>query len=148
MAGCAAVFLTPSERIFEGRANATDGDSIRLENTRIRLKGIDAPELDQICRRGAQAYRCGEHARDALLSLVIGRPITCKAAGRDKYRRTLAVCTVGGVDIGSRMVASGWAVSYGDYMSEQRQAERRREGLWAGTFELPREWRRAHPIGP
>lgn len=145
IAGCASFILSPSDRILEGRANATDGDSIRIDNVRIRIKGIDAPELNQTCQRGKQTYLCGEMARDALLSLILRNKVKCRSAGRDKYKRILAKCSVGDVDIGAHMVSSGWAVSYGDYAREQDKAEVRRAGLWAGTFDLPREWRKLHP---
>jgi endonuclease YncB( thermonuclease family) len=146
IAGCANLVLTPSERILEGRAVATDGDSIRIDNTRIRLNGIDAPELEQICKRGGKTYLCGENARDALLSLILHNQITCRSAGRDKYKRVLAKCSIGDVDVGARMVASGWALSYGDYTRQEEAAKSRRAGIWAGTFDLPREWRRRHPM--
>ena len=147
IAGGANLMLTPSDKTIEGRGIATDGDSIRIDNLKIRLKGIDAPELEQTCQRGKQSYLCGEMARDALLSLILRNPIKCRSAGRDKYKRTLAKCSVGEVDIGAHMVASGWALSYGEYAWQESDAKARRAGLWAGTFDPPREWRRRHPLG-
>ncbi len=147
IAGCANLVLTPSERTLEGRAIATDGDSIRIDGTRIRLKGLDAPELDQTCQQGTRSYRCGELARDALLSLILRSPVKCRSAGRDKYKRVLAKCSVADKDIGSQIVASGWAVGYGDYERQEADARARRVGLWAGTFDTPREWRRRHASG-
>ena len=32
-----------------GSARISDGDTIRVQGTRIRLNGIDAPETDQVC---------------------------------------------------------------------------------------------------
>lgn len=143
-AGCAQLLLTPSERFLSGRATATDGDSLRIDQTRIRLIGLDAPELDQICSRGGRSYPCGEAARDALLSLILRNPVTCRSSGRDKYKRVLAKCTVAGNDLGARMVSEGWAVAYGEYAAQERDAKARRAGLWAGTFDPPRTWRRLH----
>ena len=37
----------------------TDGDSIKIGNSRIRLQGIDAPELKQKCKKKNQEYSCG-----------------------------------------------------------------------------------------
>ena len=145
-AGCASLVLTPSGRVLEGRAIATDGDSIRIDSTRIRLKGIDAPELEQRCQRGGKPYSCGEMARDALLSLVLRNQVRCRSAGRDKYKRVLAKCFVGDVDLGSRMVAFGWALGYGDYAPQERAAMAQRAGFWAGSFDTPRDWRRLHPM--
>ena len=36
-------------KIIEGNALVTDGDSIKIDNKKIRLLGIDAPELRQLC---------------------------------------------------------------------------------------------------
>jgi endonuclease YncB( thermonuclease family) len=48
------------------------------------------------------------------------------------------------------MVRSGHALelhrhSRGRYASAEREARQARRGLWAGSFEQPAEWRRAHP---
>jgi len=42
------------------------------------------------------------------------------------------------------MVEQGWAVSYGDYQREERDARRNRLGIWAGQFEQPSLWRKDH----
>jgi endonuclease YncB( thermonuclease family) len=143
LAGGAAVVMKPNDRTLDGRAQVTDGDTIRIGEARIRLKGIDAPEMEQRCSRAGRSYACGETARRALIDLVSGENVRCRAAGRDRYRRILARCTVDGEDIGTRMVESGWAVSYGrDYDAEEARAQERGVGLWEGTFERPQDWRR------
>ena len=145
LAGGAGLVLKPSGRSLEGRAQVTDGDTIRIGEARIRLKGIDAPEMEQRCSRAGRSYACGETARRALIDLVSGETVRCRAAGRDRYRRILAQCTVNGKDIGTQMVESGWAVSYGrDYDAEEAHAQERRVGLWEGEFERPQDWRREH----
>ena len=137
--------LKPSDRTLEGRAQVTDGDTIRIGEARIRIKGIDAPEMAQRCSRSGRSYACGETSRRALIDLVSGETIRCRAAGRDRYQRILARCTVKAKDIGARMVESGWAVSYGrDYDPEETRARRRSVGLWEGEFERPQDWRREH----
>ncbi len=143
LAGGAGFVLKPSGRSLEGRAQVTDGDTIRIGEARIRLKGVDAPEMEQQCSRGRRTYACGETARRALIDLVSGETVRCRAAGRDRYRRILARCTVRGEDIGARMVEDGWAVSYDrDYDSEEARARGRSVGLWEGEFERPQDWRR------
>ncbi len=144
LAGGSAIVLKPNERGLEGRAQVTDGDTIRIGETRIRIKGIDAPEMEQTCSRARGSYRCGEVARRALIDMVSGENVQCRAAGRDRYQRILARCTVKGRDIGARMVEEGWAVSYGrDYDLQEMQAQSRRMGLWSGEFERPQNWRRS-----
>lgn len=143
LAGGAGFVLKPNGRSLEGRAHVVDGDTIRLGEARIRLKGIDAPEMRQTCFRSGRSYSCGETARRALIELVSGHPVRCRSVGRDRYQRVLARCTVNGADIGERMVEMGWAVSYGrDYDREEGRARSRSEGLWAGEFERPQDWRR------
>lgn len=144
LAAGSILVLKPHDRGLEGRARVTDGDTIRLGDDRIRLKGIDAPEMDQSCSRDGRSYRCGDTARRALVDMVAGATVQCRSSGRDRYRRILARCTVNGSDIGARMVEEGWAVSYGrDYERQERQARDRGLGIWAGPFERPQEWRRS-----
>ena len=145
LAGGVWLVLKPSGRALEGQARVTDGDTIRIGETRIRLKGVDAPEMEQRCSRSGRSYACGETARQALIGLVSGETVRCRASGRDRYKRVLARCTVDGRDIGAQLVEAGWAVSYGrDYDSEEARAQRRSAGLWEGDFERPQSWRRQH----
>ncbi|HZH12421.1 MAG TPA: thermonuclease family protein [Microvirga sp.] len=144
LAGGAVIAFKPSGRALEGRASVTDGDTIHIGDAKIRLKGIDAPEMDQVCSHAGRSYRCGDVARRALIDIVSGEQVQCRAAGRDRYQRVLARCTVKGTDIGARMVEEGWAVSYGrDYDLQERRAQGQGAGLWAGEFERPQEWRRS-----
>src|SRR5690606_410103 len=52
-------------RDLEGRVTVNDGDSITLGAERIRLRGIDAPEYNQFCRRNGAEYPCGRRARES-----------------------------------------------------------------------------------
>lgn len=127
-----------------GPARVVDGDSLEIGGHRIRLEGIDAPELGQMCIRGDAEYRCGREARAALAELAGGGTVECRADRRDRYGRLLARCTANGVDLNRAMVERGWAVAYGDYDSSERAARDAGFGLWAGDFERPQEWRRVH----
>lgn len=93
-----------------------DGDSFRCGAERIRIANIDAPELPGspkcAARRGATAwcdYRAGAEARDALRGLIGGRAVTIERQGIDPYGRTLALVSVGGVDVGEWLVQRGLA---------------------------------------
>jgi endonuclease YncB( thermonuclease family) len=148
LAGGAGLVLKPSGRTLEGRAQITDGDTIRIGEARIGLKGIDAPEMGQRCSRSGRSYACGETSRRFLIDLVSGENVRCRATGRDRYQRILARCSVHGRDIGARMVEDGWAVSYGrDYDLEETRARHRAAGLWEGELERPQDWRRQHAHG-
>lgn len=129
---------------FNGAARVADGDSLVVGGRRVRLQGMDAPELAQECEKAGVAYPCGREARDALARLVAGRAVECASHGRDRYDRVLATCTAGGVDLNLAMVEAGWAVSYGDYRHAEHAARQEGRGLWAGSFERPQDWRRDH----
>jgi len=131
-------------RNIAGRVTVNDGDSITLGTERIRLRGIDAPELDQSCRRDGAAYACGRQARQSLIALIDGRPVSCSGSQRDRYDRMLAICTAGGSDLSRGQVEAGWAVAYGGYPAEEDAARQKGAGLWAGSFERPRDWRQVH----
>lgn len=140
----AARFETGPKITAEGAARIADGDSLEIDGQRIRLAGIDAPELDQSCRRGDQAYDCGREARKVLVDLAGQVDLACEGNRYDRYDRLLAQCSAGGRNLNEQMVALGWAVAYGDYGDAERQARQARRGLWAGEFERPQDWRRMH----
>ncbi|WP_133770937.1 thermonuclease family protein [Enterovirga rhinocerotis] len=129
---------------LEGSPVVIDGDTLLVAGRRIRLKGMDAPELRQTCERDRARYPCGEEARMALRALISGRPVACLGGSRDRFERLLATCSVGDIDLGAEMVRRGLAVAYGAYDAEERAAREARVGLWAGTFERPADWRRRH----
>lgn len=131
-------------RTFEGRVVVNDGDSLTIGTERIRLRGIDAPEYGQTCRSDGTDYPCGRRARDSLSTLIGGQPVSCSGWERDKYDRLLATCTAGGRDLNRSQVEAGWAVAYGDYRAEEAAARQNGAGLWAGSFERPRDWREMH----
>lgn len=125
----------------QGVFHAADGDSLAIDGERMRLKGIDAPELSQTCERAGQEWPCGRSARQALQQLVSEAGTQCAGSERDRYERLLVICRNAGGDINARMVASGMAVSYGGYQREEGQARAQKSGLWAGRFDMPRDVR-------
>lgn len=131
-----------------GRAEFIDGDTLRLSGQRIRLVGLDAPEIGQLCKLGQQSYPCGRKALYFLKHLAGGKTVACRGRDYDRYGRLLAVCHVGKLDLNARMVSAGWAVSYGGYHAEEREAREATRGLWAGQFEWPAEWRATAGMPP
>lgn len=134
---------------LSGRARVVDGDSLEIAGRRIRLFGIDAPELHQDCRTAAgRAYDCGGAARRALDDLIGGRAVTCTPVGAS-HDRAVATCQANGRDLSEELVRSGHALelanfSRGRYSAAEREAREARRGLWAGNFEQPAEWRREY----
>lgn len=105
-------------------ASVHDGDTIRLCNgERVRLAGIDAPELygSPRCtapqrKRLAQSknppwcdYRAGEMSRDALRSFLHSGRVSIERLGMDQYGRTLANIYVNDRDAGEYLVTWDFA---------------------------------------
>lgn len=127
---------------LRGRAHVADGDSVAIGGVRLRLLGIDAPELAQVCRGAAGEHPCGWEAKAHLEALVAGRPLDCVWDRLDKYGRGLARCRAGSTDLGAAMVRDGWAVAYGAHEAEEAEARRAGRALWSGSFEWPEDFRR------
>ena len=125
-----------------GRPLIIDGDSLALSGVRIRLKGIDAPEIGQICNGKIGAFECGRQARAFLRMLVGASQISCEGWQYDKYQRLLAECKAGLKSLNREMALSGWAIAYGGYAAEEAAARKAKAGLWAGTFDRPQDWRK------
>lgn len=132
-----------SEEAAQGAATVNDGDTLTVSGERIRLVGIDAPELDQACEREGGTYPCGRLSKAVLAERIGKRAVTCRGGERDKYDRLLARCSVGGIDLNAAQVRAGWALAYGGYEREEGQARAARAGMWAGSFQRPRDWRDA-----
>jgi endonuclease YncB( thermonuclease family) len=134
-----------------GKARVHDGDTLGLTDpvlgaVRVRLDGMDAPELAQTCLDAAgQSWACGMAAQRELSRLAEGRMVRCETLGYDRYGRVLADCAVGADGLGAALVLAGLAVAEGRYAGEERRARDAKTGIWAGGFERPAAWRRAHP---
>lgn len=132
-----------------GPAEVIDGDTLSMGDMRIRLFGIDAPELSQTCDRSGEAWACGETAKAELAKLVQGNSVTCLSHETDAYGRLVATCRVDRLDLGEAMVGAGWATAYTqystDYVEREALAKRFKFGIWAATFDTPATWRAAHP---
>ena len=134
-----------------GLARAGDGDSLTIGDVRVRLFGIDAPELSQTCQRAGQSWACGRAAANHLSNLVRGREVKCLPTGFDVHGRVVARCSAGGIDLNRTMVATGYAVAFRrysmDYVSAEQSARLGKKGVWAGTFEMPSDVRAEQGVG-
>ncbi|RUW65389.1 thermonuclease family protein, partial [Mesorhizobium sp. M2A.F.Ca.ET.067.02.1.1] len=93
-------------------------------------------------------YPCGKLARQSLVRLIAGRPVSCSGWQRDRYGRLLGDCRAGDTDLNPAQVRAGWAVAFGDFETEEAVARAAKVGIWAGAFEEPRDWRDSHHDAP
>lgn len=151
---CFSLSLITNEAAADiiGRPTVIDGDTIEVRGQRIRLFGIDAPESSQRCTLDDKSYRCGQQSALALAEKIGARTVRCEKRDIDRYQRIVAVCHVGSEDIGNWLVKQGWAVAFRkyslDYVSAENEARVAKRGVWRGDFEMPWEWRAAHPRRP
>lgn len=133
-----------SRDVLIGQVRATDGDSLRMGEHRIRLYGIDAVEGAQSCMVEGEPWACGRASRRALERLVEGKTVTCVVRDMDRTRY-VSVCEAGGIELNAQMVRRGWAVAYAeysaDYLDEEGSARREGLALWRSEFERPHEYR-------
>ncbi len=132
---------------FTIRAAVVDGDTLATGSDRLRINGIDAPEVGQACEQGGRTYDCGAAARAAMMRILGQGDLTCETIGIDQYRRRVVRCDdANGQDIAAALVAQGWAMAYRqfsvDYVPQEEQARAYGRGIWAGRFEAPWDWRR------
>ena len=117
-----------------------DGDTFRLETgEKVRLIGIDAPELSQ---------PGGELSREYLAHLICGKRVTLEKGSedRDRYNRLLRFVYINDLCINEEMIRQGYAEArylpenpireY--YLQLEIQAETARAGLWSDNIFQPR----------
>lgn len=106
-----------------------DGDTITIlaqkKQIKIRLFGIDAPELKQ-------PY--GKKSKQFLSNLIAGQIVEVKENGNDRYGRTIGTISLNGEDINAQMVENGYAWAYRrfskKYAPQESEAKFEKRGLW------------------
>lgn len=130
-----------------GTVYIVDGDTIHTETAKIRLYGIDAPEMDQ---------PHGKEAAEALADLMEGGDFLEVLSNKDRYRRDVSIIAFRdpreGTTIQAAMINQGHAWVYPQYCTRpecgswkrlERIAREERRGLWANPVPVPPwEWRR------
>ena len=93
---------------FQARVQVWPGLSV---DTKVRLRGIDAPELHARC---ADEYAKAQAARAALETILAAGGVTISHVGIDKYggRVAAAVATRDAADVSAALLNGGWARSY------------------------------------
>lgn len=127
-----------------------DGDTFWIGEMPMRLWGVDAPELNQICRG---ANDCGDTAREDLARLVSGALVRCdqemSSGGRivESFGRPLVRCEVrrgeeAPFDLGEQMISSGRAARYKNDAAYYPDVQER---FALGCTLRPHVWRSRRP---
>jgi len=137
----------------------SDGDTITVlapgnRPTKVRLAGIDAPERSQ---------PFGQKSRQHLADLVFGKEVRVSVVDKDRYGRVVGIVYVPKaipngeiiIDVDLAQIESGHAWAYRDYLrglpsgkagrylSAERDAKEKRQGLWVDKNpEPPWDWRK------
>jgi len=136
-------------RVYDGDTVKAEGHDIQI---RVRLVGIDAPEISHGKRRPGQPY--SQRAKKYLADLVLNRTVDIRGYGLGPYSRVLGVIYVDGMNVNLEMVRQGLAEVYrgktprgfdtNPYLRAEREAREARRGMWSigDRYISPREWRR------
>ena len=123
-----------------------DGDTIYLNNEKIRFSGIDTPEIKQICKKNNEIIECGIQAKQLLINKIGKNEVKCVKEGVDKYKRILAECFVNNQSLSKYLVREGYAFAYRKYskkfIPDEDYAKKNKKGMWVMTFEYPWDYRR------
>jgi len=110
---------------------------------KIRLVGIDSPELSQ---------PFGREATNALRHKLGGGRVRVEGNARDQHGRLLGTLWVDERNINRELVSDGWAWVFGGYspdpdlLDAETSARTAHRGLWSDPRSRPpSEWRRDHP---
>jgi endonuclease YncB( thermonuclease family) len=151
LAICLCIAFNTQAETFEAKVLVVmDGDTVLVMSgafkAKIRLVNIDAPEKDQ-------SY--GKQSQESLQSLIGGKIIHVESKAVDKYGRTIALISIGDINVNEEQVRRGMAWAYSrsregkTYTRLQREAQLARRGLWHQFDpQQPSQWRKLHPSEP
>lgn len=129
-----------------GYAKVVDADTIHISNHRIRLEGIDAPEIKQKCIKNEKYYFCGAISKNKLKEKINNKIVRCKYSSKDRYNRYLSICFVKNINLNKWLVKNGYAIAYKKYSKkyvfEEKYAKANKLGIWSGSFVNPEKWRK------
>lgn len=136
---------TPSE-IVSGKVRVIDADTLDVGGRRVRLRGIDGVEKDQMCQDNTGTeWPCGQLAFEDLDMAFGGEDMQCFVEDTDLYGRAVADCWIDSISVNDWVVRHGWAVAYTrysrDFEAVEAEARADQSGIFAGTYTPPEVWR-------
>ncbi|MBQ2261141.1 MAG: thermonuclease family protein [Loktanella sp.] len=145
-------FANPAFANPSGTIRVIDADTFDIGGDRVRLFGIDAPEIGQPCVLNRQQIDCGRWATDLVKAAFEGQTARCNFREFDRYGRHVATCEVAGRDMGQVIVSAGWAIAYRRYSDlydlDEKAAAVAGRGLWSATMEEPESYRATSNAAP
>ena len=143
---CLIFFFLTYNDVKSYEIKIIDGDTIHLNNEKIRFTGIDTPELKQTCNKNNEIIYCGIQARQLLINKIGKNKVKCVREGKDQYKRTLAECFVNDLSLSKFLVREGYAFAYRKYskkfIEDENFAKNNNMGMWSMKFEYPWDWRK------
>ena len=143
---CLIFFFLTYNDVKSYEIKIIDGDTIHLNNEKIRFTGIDTPELKQTCSKNNEIIYCGIQARQLLINKIGKNKVNCVKEGKDQYKRTLAECFVNDLSLSRFLVREGYAFAYRKYskkfIEDENFAKNNNMGMWSMKFEYPWDWRK------
>ncbi len=143
---CLIFFFLTYNDVKSYEIKIIDGDTIHLNNEKIRFTGIDTPELKQTCKKNSEIIYCGIEAKQLLIDKIGKDKVICVREGKDQYKRTLAECFVNDLSLSKYLVREGYAFAYRKYskkfISDEDFAKKNNIGMWSMNFEYPWDWRK------
>ena len=143
---CLIFFFLTYNDVKSYEIKIIDGDTINLNNEKIRFTGIDTPELKQTCNKNNEIIYCGIQARQLLINKIGKDKVICIREGKDRYKRTLAECFVNDLSLSRYLVREGYAFAYRKYskkfINDEDFAKKNNMGMWSMNFEYPWDWRK------
>jgi endonuclease YncB( thermonuclease family) len=119
---------------IRGEAKVVSGNEIRVGKRVVRLFGMTAPGLDDLCSVSDAKLRCGIVAWAELIKLADGRYISCDVETKAEGA-VFATCYISEADLNEALVRSGWARAAPDqtdrYVVDEADAQESQRGLWS-----------------
>ena len=134
------VFFVVSNLLFSYRViSVSDGDTITImmngEKQKIRLYGVDTPEMDQ---------SFGTEAKQFLSDQILNRDVEIEVKDTDRYKRLVAIVYLNDKSMNELLLKEGWAWWYEAYAKKeckykelQEEAQRRKRGMWRNKGNIP-----------
>ena len=116
-----------------------DGDTITIqmdgEKKKIRLYGIDTPEINQ---------SFGTEAKQFLSDQILNKEVEIEVKDTDRYKRLVAIVYLNNKSMNELLLKEGWAWWYEAYAKKeykykelQEEAQKRKRGMWRNKGNIP-----------